>query len=87
MAKYNKWEDFVNSGDEILKCKPLGFYIEKGNLNFYLDCDGKRYWCTGSECNVSDIYFDPQLTIKDQCEFNSFYMFETGNEKNQICNW
>lgn len=86
-VKYNSWDDFVASNDELLSCLPIGFYIEKGNLNFYIELDGKKYWCSGSECCVSDTYFNPSQEIRHQCEFDSFHVFEIGDESNAICKW
>jgi len=86
-AKYTKWEDFVKSNESILQAKPFNFYIEKGILNFCVESEGMRYFCTGSECYVSDIYFDANIKLKDQCEFDNFWMVEVDNQKNVLCNW
>ena len=87
MSKYKSWEDFINSDDELLRCLPMEFYVEKGNFNFVVEASGKKYFCSGAECNISDIYFNPRESLKHNCEFDSFYMFECENQQNTICNW
>jgi hypothetical protein len=87
MVKYTTWEEFLASKEPILNSFPIEFYIEKGNLNFVVESEGKRYFCTGAECNVSDIYFNPKIELKHQCEFDSFYIFECDNQSNEICKW
>ena len=86
-AKYTSWEDFIKSEFDLLECYPKNFYIEKGRIVFTISSDGVDYYCSGSECYVTDIYFNPETQLKNQCDFDSFYMFEIGNKSNCICNW
>ena len=87
MAKYTNWEDFIKSGSALLQQIPKNFYLEKGAMVFTITLNGADYYCSGRECEVSDMYFDPTKELKYQCDFDNFLMFEKGNASNQICNW
>jgi hypothetical protein len=89
MAHYTSWESFVKSGLRILHQVPADFYIEKGVLMFTVtDPDsGVKYFCSGSHGDVGSIDFNPSLPLNVQCDFDSFWMFESENSSNELCNW
>lgn len=87
MAQFTSWEEFVKSNHPVLNSTASDFYLEKGQLNFIIEAEGVKYFCSGSHCDMSSMEFNPSLPIKAQCDFDYFWAFEVGNQSNELCNW
>ena len=85
-GKFESWEDFVKSDSNLLLMKPFDSYIEKGTISFWIESDGVKYFGSGSHCYVSSYYWDENVALKEQCDFDNFTLTESGTS-NWVCNW
>lgn len=86
MAKYKSYDDFVLSNDNLLECKPLNFYIDGGQINFIIECDGIDFYGVGTHELMSDMLFQLGLSFKEQCKFKHLYMINKQTEE-VVCDW
>jgi len=87
MKTYTSCEEFVSSKHPILDQKPTKFYIEKGEIFFWLELDGETYYGVGSHCEIGDYSFDIDNKLSVQCDFDNFYLTRLSDSLNEICSW
>lgn len=87
MDELKSFEELVNSDfGEILMKKPFDSYIEGGNIYFYVEFNGVKYFGSGSYCSISGYYWNEKNSLRVQCDFDSFALLECGTN-NFVCAW
>lgn len=84
---FKSWIDLYKSESELLNQKCLDMDMSDGNITFTVEFEGVKYFCSGSFNYIRSYYWDHEGLLKNNCEFDTFYMFESGNPSNVICNW